>query len=201
MGNDEHLDHFASTVDGGSSRDGYLWVNPHTHEILGPGEGPRPTDLPHVKMRRYFSDLQRGLTEFGEYSSEPSKRDDVLRVCEEMENILGTPFRECFFVTNDTKSRSSHYLAIVFGNRQGASVWAMKNAIHATAKVRNSMPYRDSTKIFQVELAGFHEKGHATKKPFGASQATCPTSGYYLPVNGLCDYATPDCTVCGDQFL
>jgi hypothetical protein len=199
MHDDDYLAAEESLVEDGPARNGYLWVNPNTHTVIATGDQPKPSDTPHAKLRRYFSDLDRGLTEFGEFESSPAKRTEVLRVCDEMESILNAQFRECFFVVDDTRTRTQDYLAIVFGNRRGGSVWAKKNVIHTTAQVRNSAPYKNSLTLFQLELSGFHEKGSAGKKQAEIKKPLCPYSQLELPLNGKCDDARPGCPVCATQ--
>ena len=195
MTEDDYLDE-SPTYEAGDARDGYFWVNASTHEILATGDEPKPVGKSNVKLRRYFSDLDRGLTEFAEYQSNLSKREEVLRVCDEVSEYLKQPFRECFFVVNEDRIRTQDYLAIVFGDRRSASVWAKKNVIHCITQVRNSTRLKNKIYIFQVELAGFHEKGDKQVHAGGSVKKVCPLTHLELPMSGKCDNETADCPVC-----
>lgn len=197
MAEDDYFDE-SPTYEVGEARDGYFWVNASTHEILATGDEPKPDGKSNVKLRRYFSDLDRGLTEFAEYQSSLSKREEVLRVCDEVSEYLKQPFRECFFVVSEDRIRTQDYLAIVFGDRRSASVWAKKNVIHCITQVRNSMRLKNKIYIFQVELAGFHEKGDTAFRAGESGKKICPSTNLELPLSGRCDEARPDCNVCRD---
>ncbi|MFM8390543.1 MAG: hypothetical protein ACKOA5_15010, partial [Actinomycetota bacterium] len=145
------------------------------------------------------SDLHRGIDTFASQFTSKSWKDDVRRACAETAEALGEPFRECFFVVDDKMQRSRDYLAVVFGNRRGGSLWAKKNVLHSSQRVSNSVPGKGKiSHLFQVELPGFNEKGPSAAASATTTKKFCPHDpGFILPASGTCDLAQPSCTVCG----
>lgn len=184
-----------SAPDDEPSRDGFLWVNPNTHEILGTGIDKQPAGVSNVKLRRYFDDLGRGIEMFGEFGVEEFRKSEVRRVTAEMEVLLGLPFKECFFVCDGSGSRSSHYLAVVFRGHRGGSMWAMKNRMETTRRVGGAKPVDGNDKLFRVELPGFANGTGGTPASMSAV-VYCPETNLKLPLTGKCELSVPGCRVC-----
>ena len=181
----------------GPARDGFLWVNPNTHVVLAAGDEPKP-ETANVKLRRYFAVLDAGIDAFAGHEMGSAWKDEVRRVVGEAEILFNESFRECFFLVNDNRQRSNEYLAIVFGQNRGGSVWARKNAIHSTRQVKNSAPLiGKNSHLFEVVMPGFIEKGPKKGSAAETTRLVCPSTRVQLPLNGKCDIAQPGCAICG----
>lgn len=178
-------------MDSSDSRRGRFWVHKHSHEIVAPGDSPRPAGGGIVK-RWYFPDLREGLEAWGRYRGSAPKIEKAISVAHMAAEAEGTAVRECFFGCEDDVP--GQYVAVVFENSAGAGrVWCRTTVVHTLTEIPGTHPITiKGEPRFSHHFADFVEKKAGTSEP-APTTPLCTVTQLRIPLSGKCDCGSPEC--------
>jgi hypothetical protein len=176
--------------DDGRPRQGLMWVRKHNHEFVANGDESRPAGS-GIVLRRYFTDLEEGISSWGRFGGVRWKIDKALDMTRQVANAESSAFRECFYVFE--QGVPGEYLAIVMHHSRSGRLWLRKTAIHSAVKLGETVPTdAKNKKFYEHKFADYRELG-----PQGSTASrkrpVCQFSFLVIPYSGICECANPEC--------